>query len=315
MVNVLAIEHSDSKHADIVLVDWMLGNSCNFACSYCPTGLHDGSVKWQNYEIISEFLEKINVHYQEQMERQIWIQFTGGEPSMHPKFFDIFAKTQSLGIKTSLISNGSRTERFWKKAVGLIDSAILTYHSEQVNDREFQKTCEILSSEIPVHINITANPNTFNHLYKKAQQLAANFPNASLTLKPLRVGFGSELYPYSSEQMEILAQHISTTKRDATEMPRGEMVQVDSDGRRASKRPNEFILENTNRWQGFRCNAGLESLRINADGRVTRAVCTAGGLLGRLGHEISLPLVSVKCPKQTCSCVSDILITKRSSHD
>jgi hypothetical protein len=61
---------------------------------------------------------------------------------------------------------------------------------------------------------------------------------------------------------------------------------------------------------GWRCNAGLESLRVTGCGTVTRAVCGVGGSLGRLGGDVTLPADPVICTAAVCGCVADILITK-----
>ena len=64
------IRHTNPEHARIVLVDWTLGNSCNFACSYCPSNLHNGSMRWQPPELVKAFFAKLHSHYVEQLGRR-----------------------------------------------------------------------------------------------------------------------------------------------------------------------------------------------------------------------------------------------------
>ena len=52
-------------------------------------------------------------------------------------------------------------------------------------------------------------------------------------------------------------------------------------------------------------------LRVKGSGEVLRAVCGAGGVLGRLGEDFALPDAPIACDRERCSCVADILITKR----
>ena len=57
------IRHSNPEHGGVTLVDWMLGNSCNFACSYCPAGQHDGTIRWQRPEAVIAFYDRLHAHY------------------------------------------------------------------------------------------------------------------------------------------------------------------------------------------------------------------------------------------------------------
>ena len=36
--------------ADFVTIDWNMGNTCNYSCSYCDTWIHDGTVPWTPLE-------------------------------------------------------------------------------------------------------------------------------------------------------------------------------------------------------------------------------------------------------------------------
>ena len=107
------VEHTSAAHARTVLVDWMLGNSCSYACSYCPKALHDGSIRWQKSDGILEFYQQLHRHYVFHRSRRVWLQFTGGEPTMHPQIIRLLQEAKALGFSVSLISNASRTLRFW----------------------------------------------------------------------------------------------------------------------------------------------------------------------------------------------------------
>ena len=83
------------------------------------------------------------------------------------------------------------------------------------------------------------------------------------------------------------------------------------DGSQERRRANQFILSGTNRWKGYSCDAGLESLRVKGSGEVLRAVCGVGGVIGRLGEDVTLPVAPIRCTRERCTCITDILITKR----
>lgn len=307
-----AIRHHEPSHARVVLVDWMLGNSCNHACSYCPAALHDGSIGWQPRKHVIAFMDVLAEHYSAGLGREVWLQFTGGEPTMYPGFSEVMASSRARGFRQSVISNGSRTARFWRMATSLLDAVILTYHDEFADHGAFLQTCRIVSKRLPLHINVTMHPDRFDEIRTKVDDIARAAPSASITLKPLRIGFGTELYGYTQDQISQLSERISHPPVERCAFtPRGVMEEIYADGATTQVRANDLILSGRNRWHGWRCEAGMESLRIKASGEILRSVCGVGGVIGRLGEPVELPLSSVSCTRDACACVSDILITKR----
>lgn len=305
------LRHADPAHAGVVLVDWMLGNSCNHSCSYCPSALHDGSIGWQRREHVLSLMDALAAHYRDALGRRVWLQFTGGEPTMYPGFAAVLAASRAHGFRQSVISNGSRTPRFWRRAVEMLDAVILTYHDEFVDQEGFLETCRIIAERLPLHVNVTMHPRRFDAIRAKVDDIVAAAPQASVTLKPLRQEFGSRLYDYSEEQLARLSERVSRGGGLGRDGPRGVMLAERADGSSDRRRANDFILDGSNRWRGWRCEAGLESLRIKASGEILRAVCGVGGVIGRIGEPLDLPLSSVRCDRDRCACVADILISKR----
>ncbi|TCO72037.1 radical SAM protein [Rhodovulum euryhalinum] len=305
------VRHAEPEHAGVVLVDWMLGNSCNYACSYCPSALHDGSIRWQAATDILRFLDVLRRHYCGTLGRQVWLQFTGGEPSQHPRIDTILAEARARGFRSSLISNGGRTLRFWDRIAPLLDGMILTYHDEFADHARFLDLAVLLAEAMPLHINITIHPDRFDAILARALEISETVPLASISLKPLRIGFGTDPYAYTDDQRARMQAASRGAGPRGTTAPRGVMCAIAEDGRHAVQKAAAFLLTGRNRWHGYLCEAGIESLRVHADGRILRATCGVGGTLGRLGGPVDLPLSPVLCDRDACGCVADILITKR----
>lgn len=307
---VLGIRHDNPAHARRVVVDWTLGNACNFACSYCPAELHDGSLGWQAADRVLWMFEELRAHYCDRLGHEVWLQFTGGEPSMHPKITTLLTAAAGHGFRTSMISNGSRTPRFWEKVRPMLDRMILTYHDEYVDHDAFVAVADCLSETMPVHVNLTVNPDRFDVLVAKGEAIAEAVPRITLTLKPLRVGFGETLYDYTPAQLARLGSRTGAAYPHDRAKPRGRMREERADGAGATRDASHFLLTDTNRWRGWRCEAGIESLRISGDGRVYRSVCSVGGSLGSINDTVYLPMTAVRCDRERCACIGDILITK-----
>ncbi|GAA0310342.1 radical SAM protein [Rhodovulum strictum] len=305
------IRHAEPEHARTVLVDWMLGNACNQSCSYCPKALHDGSIRWQGLADILQFMDLLRRHYRDGLGRRVWLQFTGGEPSQHPQIAAILTGARARGFRASLISNGARTLRFWDRIAPLLDGTILTWHDEFADPAAFLDVAALLAEAMPLHVNITVHPDRFDAILARAAELSAAVPGASITLKPLRIGFGATPYAYTEDQRRRMQAASRGAGARGDSAPRGVMCAIAEDGRYALQKAAGFLLTGRNRWRGYLCEAGIESLRIHADGRILRATCGVGGSLGRLGGPVDLPLSPVLCDRAECGCVADILITKR----
>ncbi len=107
MKKQLAIVHDDSDHSNVTVVDWALGNFCNYECSYCPKSLHDGSSKWAATNQVVTLSEQIIGHYQG-LGKKTFFKFTGGEPSLYKGMLTVLQRIKALGAYAAMNSNGSR---------------------------------------------------------------------------------------------------------------------------------------------------------------------------------------------------------------
>ena len=74
---------------------------------------------------------------------------------------------------------------------------------------------------------------------------------------------------------------------------------------------NDIIKLHKNKFKGWTCTAGLESLMINWDGEVHRATCRVGGSLGNIYNDtFELSVDPVICTRDSCTCAADIPLTK-----
>jgi hypothetical protein len=74
---------------------------------------------------------------------------------------------------------------------------------------------------------------------------------------------------------------------------------------------NDVIKLHLNKYNGWTCNAGIESLMINWDGDVHRATCRVGGSLGNIYEgDFVAPSEPVTCDRNFCTCAADIPLTK-----
>ena len=88
-----------------------LANICNLHCSYCfrdEDNLYNSPAEFFSPELLRQIL--IDARDTAGIKSVI---FTGGEPTLHPRFSDILQTVSETGLTSSFITNGWHFERIW----------------------------------------------------------------------------------------------------------------------------------------------------------------------------------------------------------
>jgi len=88
-----------------------LANICNLHCSYCfrsEDNLYSHQAEFFSLELLRRILDEARTAAQ--ITR---VSFTGGEPTLHPKFFQILETVGECGLQASFVTNGWHFERTW----------------------------------------------------------------------------------------------------------------------------------------------------------------------------------------------------------
>lgn len=94
------------KNMKLLTVNWHLVEKCNYNCKFCYANfkdiqnrLHESDGKRLLDHLYSHDIYKVN--------------FAGGEPFMHPNLAEFVRHAHNIGMKTSIITNGSLLKREW----------------------------------------------------------------------------------------------------------------------------------------------------------------------------------------------------------
>jgi organic radical activating enzyme len=313
MSRLVRIDHAIPERKSILFVSWTPGNPCNYSCSYCPPALHNGSKPWIEARKIIDFSMRLLAVCASQS-RTLYLEFSGGEVTLMPDFLDIIRILQTNGCRISVISNGTRSCSWWSEAVNYLEEVVLTFHPERASLGHFTSVSNLLSKQIRTHLNVAAPPNYFNVALAAARHLDAACQDVTILLKPMLVGFKDTLYPYTPEQLRILEDEEfgSHFTRDVLSA-RGDMRAVFETGETSVMESSQFLTKNLNHWKGWECDIGIEMLAIYFSGAIYRALCHEGGQIGHIDmpSDFSLPLSPIICGKETCSCLLDVMTSRR----
>ncbi|MEQ1875980.1 MAG: radical SAM protein [Bdellovibrionia bacterium] len=312
----IAIRHEQAQHNDFLVINWCLGNTCNYACSYCPELLHDATVPWMPYETVAAFCDRVLTHYRAQGKRNIYFEFTGGEVSHHKDFIKILKFLKERDVWTGMISNGSKHMKWWEEAKPHLDHACISFHPESAKADHFKKVLRYLNDTVTLHVNVMMLPEKFNECLELARWVEAETENITIAIQPLLKDFSDVMYPYTPEQKASLENQVFNIKfTRPIKTYRGRMVKEFADGKKEIVTGPELIAKRENRWAGWECRAGLDELVVDFDGNIYRAWCMEDGRVGNVKMDkIEFPKAPVLCKRDFCHCVLDVMNERTAAH-
>lgn len=311
------------QQSPIMSITWIINNICNNRCSYCPPELNSGKNHHYEWESAREFILRLFEEYP-----KIHCSISGGEPTLSPFFtelVDIFYNSQhTVGITT----NGARTVRYWEEISPKLSYICFSYHPSH-EDLNFLEKVKVASKQTLVTVRIMMDS---RHWDKSVEMYRRCCEMDEISVEPVRIlpemaraeNIGEK---YTEEQEKIL---LSLPFKDMDYDPRSENPNfkftrlnatlyyddgsVDRNGTISS---NRLITEGKNKFTGWRCAAGLESLFISQSGHVKIANCLQGGFKFHINDhkEYELPKQWVTCNQPLCFCGTDFLISKEKIND
>lgn len=285
-------------HQNSLKVEWNIGKRCNFDCSYCPAEIHDNHSLHTDIEILKTTLDKLS-----SIGKPLRISFTGGEPCVHPKISELFHYTRKHASWINVTTNGTRTSNWYAKQP--LDHIVFSLHFETEDWSRCLKniidTYELV--DIPIQVNVMAHHEHMKNVKNAVEILETS--KIKYVIRRIRWTEKHDWFDdmrYNADDLEWILS------REATSLPNCEV------NGEYFVHANDIIKKKQNRFKGWKCNIGQESLMINWDGEVHRATCRVGGSLGNIYKgNFDVPSQSVTCTRDWCTCAADIPITKVSS--
>ena len=286
-------------HQNSIKVEWNLGKRCNYDCSYCPSSIHDNSSPHTDIDILKSTVDKLLT-----LGKPIRLSFTGGEPTVHPKFRELIQYCKHVGITwISVTTNGTLPVEFYSSLP--VDQYVFSVHFEY----DWMRVVNTLR-EIAEHTNIKVIGQLMAHhdmmANVKIVRTALNNDQIPNTVRRIRWTEGDhnifDDMRYQPDDYKWLIE------QEATVSPNTVIMYKDKE---ELLHANDVIKLHKNKYKDWTCYAGIESLMINWDGEVHRATCRVGGSLGNMyeGNFVA-PIDPITCTRDWCTCSADIPLTK-----
>ena len=293
----------------VLRITFQLTTSCTYACRYCPDRLHEGQHQKINLDNLKIFLNKFK-------ERKVTLILTGGEVTTHPQFVDVLKLAKELNIPVSVDTNCVRTKRFFEEVAPLVPAWCITLHpSEHVLDLEKIK---VLTPHSFVLVAVAMDPDYWETSVDWYRQVCA-IENVKAVPIKLEEHTSAKLN-YTDDQLQFLIDNpgkLTMTDQRYNELLNTHQFLLDmdsystfDDGTIEKTNPYDMFKEGTNKFFGWSCYAGNDSILLFPDGKVGWANCgikTYDNYLDLDPEELKKPL---KCTFISCTCGTDVRSTK-----
>lgn len=325
MKKIIRIEPANTKQKQFS-INWMLHDRCTYDCSYCPPDNKKGNDDWLKITFSKQFVDKLDDWLKQQGIDNVAIHFTGGEPTVWPRFIELVDYINEKGWQIRMTTNGSRSLSWWEDNCKKFHSISMSYHSEGADIDEFIEKCKLISKHVLFHVGIMMNPTKWKEATEVVRRLKPT--NIRYTVRPLQRNFGLvgiDIPEYSEEQLSYIKNYrVPLIKKliwyaarfsltiFKQKQPIPEYVFVDEQLKRHHLYPNELVLNNQVNFYNWKCNAGLDQIFINSLGQIYGGTCLQGPLMGNIQEPDNIKWAEepITCKSLHCGCYADIKITK-----
>jgi sulfatase maturation enzyme AslB (radical SAM superfamily) len=328
------IKIMSTQPINMVEVRWQVSNLCNFKCAYCfpdsNTGTNRGptdlNILVNNFNhLFKEYKKKLKIE-------RFNLSITGGEPTVWPKFGNFIERIQTKNkMAMTLISNGSRTLRWWERYGNYVDNTVLSFHAKEGKKEHHLSVANTLTNfGKRVTIMVLMDPTAWDKCIEAIEFFKSNSDRANwfLNVSPL-VSTPSFKVDYTKEQLNYLNANLSlipTKKWINTNLHafiNGEMrvytsIVTYDDYSKQYARSSHYLNKGINNFAGWQCNLGVESIYIHHDGSLMGG---CGQKLFGLDHtyniydkdfvKCSIDFKPVICSIALCTCQPETHISKQ----
>ncbi len=179
-----------------MMVTWDLGRRCNYDCSYCEDLHHNNYSRHRTVDelkhaldFIKEYIDIYNSSRTNHFETHL--NFTGGEPTVNPNFWDLvdYVKQVAPKFKLSLTTNGTWHSKHIDKIIDNFMGVTVSYHTEAditLKKQVLENIYRLNESGIWVQVNLMMHVDHWDECVEVYHQLKEK--NVLVKLRPIGDG-------------------------------------------------------------------------------------------------------------------------------
>jgi organic radical activating enzyme len=315
--------------AEYLQIMYLPGNVCNYKCSYCFAGSNEGNYQFpKNTDNLVKNFQSLLNQYQTKLGKKCFtIHIGGGEPTLWNGLVEFCSQLKaSHNVNFVLITNGSRSLRWWKENGQQFNDVQISCHHEFSNVDHIMQVADLLyGMDIKGGVSVLMDASHWSKCVSIVDKMKTSDCNWCIQTKEVVDSAGRGMDVYSQEQLEYLN---TSTKR----LPDGahllkhlhtiklhESVTMFDDGTVSMAKPNSYINNKWNSFKGWQCDVALESLMIKWDGTIAGSCQEPvfnklfNILSEDFAHTFTLDadFANITCPRNHCTCQPETHVSKR----
>tara|TARA_B100000579_G_C22834908_1_gene858142 strand:- start:106 stop:1101 length:996 start_codon:yes stop_codon:yes gene_type:complete len=286
-----------------------ISNWCNYDCSYCMPHSKSRTSKLDNADKIIEIINKSYHHFKKYAQVDNYgVLFVGGEPTIHPDFNTIINSIQNIrsieiNYKIIIVSNLSRTKKWWSKICDKVTGIVASYHDEFANLDEFTDKIILMmqqNNNLHITIGIQPLPGKLEKLEKDCfvmrdritEEIGLDHADRKLDfiIQHLYQGM-DKLYPYSEHDFAMFKKLINEFSNP----------NISAEDRLSEQ--EDFLVhsftDKKDEYLDSYCYAGVEGLTVGFTGNLQRTsrceLSDSKKILGNIYTDYTLPTDPVLC--------------------
>lgn len=322
-------EIENLQPANVLEMRWALTNLCNYKCRYCFPGSNEGNYRFPNNTsaLIKSFNHIFDYYKKHQGKDRFNLRLLGGEPTLWPEL-DFFIKgiKEHHNVYLSVITNASRTLRWWQENGYLIDNLCISYHKKFADVNHIinvADTMYMFDKKVTVHVLM--DPDEWDGCVADIEYMKKNsrYPWLIETKKLTPTSLYTPTYTekqnkymkWGIKRIPSLLWFIKQFKLVLDKSIRLYESKYTKDGKTYRARAQTYIVNNETNFCGYECNSGVENLYINWDGSVI-AGCFQSVFDEPVNINNDLSNFSpdpkpIICKRDNCWCAADNHISKK----
>ena len=267
------VEVDNNWRSEVLNIDIILGNYCNYKCWYCWPGANAGTIKFPDLELLKKNISHLINYYIKNTNKRVFdVHFCGGEPTHWKHFseFIIFLKS-NFNCLISMTSNGSKKIDWWKQNVKYFDRIHLSCHHEFVNLKEYRHLRDYISDQnFIVSVSVIMDPPSWDRCINLVEYLKNS--RRQWTIRYVEII--DKKIDYTEEQRKILAKHRARRVNlwffwKNNRYNRSKVTVKDLDGKKHKFQDNEILLKKMNNFYGWECSVGVNWINVSMKGEIS----------------------------------------------
>ena len=306
---------------NLLRIEYMPGNLCNYKCHYCFPGSNEGDVKWPDVDLVLKNLDHLMNTYKSQGKTKFEFFIIGGETTLWkdlPKFCKHLKTNHDTVIRIS--TNASRKINWWQENADFFDVVEISVHHEYCNVSHIIEVADFLyKNKTNVVANVLMDPFHFDKCKDILNQLKKSKKRWPIIAKAVQIN-GESIH--DELQQKYLATQLKRWPNlfwyFSLPVTHDRKLWAVIDGKKKLIEDNWLFLNNLNRFKGWDCNLGVDYIEIFQDGAISG---TCRQLIYNENFHYNLydvdfiskfnpKISSIICKKDICHCGGEIQISK-----